>query len=107
MRFRLILLIIVSGLLSYANAQSTGGRGPSLGNGQRWAVVIGISQYKFLPSEQQLKYAARDAESFAAFLRTREGGDFDDDHIKVLLNDNATTRNIRSALGTWLPSKVQ
>ena len=104
MRFRLILLIIVSGLLSYAHAQT--GRGP-LGSGQRWAVVIGISQYKFLPAEQQLKYAANDAESFAAFLRTHEGGDFDDDHLKVLLNDNATTRNIRSALGTWLPSKVQ
>ena len=104
MRFRLILLIVISGLLSYAHGQT--GRSPSLGSGQRWAVVIGISQYKFLPAEQQLKYATNDAESFAAFLRTHEGGDFDDDHLKVLLNDNATSRNIRSALGTWLPSKV-
>ena len=109
MRFRLILfLIILSGVLTFAHAQSNGGRiSPGFGSGQRWAVVIGISQYKFLPAEQQLKYAAYDAESFAAFLRTHEGGDFDDEHMKVLLDENATARGIRSALGTWLPSRVQ
>ncbi|HZS46280.1 MAG TPA: caspase family protein [Blastocatellia bacterium] len=115
MRSRIVILLSLFVALLFASVALSSeprtvqpqSKSSVFGSGQRWAVVIGISQYKFLPAEQQLKYASADAESFAAFLRTPEGGEFDDEHMKVLLDDNATGRGIRSALGTWLPSKVQ
>src|SRR5499426_845163 len=72
------------------------------GRGQLWAVVIGISSYRNIPPEGQLRFAHRDAEDLAAFLRTPRGGGFPSNHIKVLLNQDATLSAIRTAIGTWL-----
>jgi len=72
------------------------------GKGQLWAVVIGISSYRNVPPEGQLRFAHRDAEDLAAFLRTPRGGGFPSNHIKVLLNQDATLSAIRTAIGTWL-----
>ena len=41
-------------------------------NRERWAVVIGVSSYKYAPPAAQLKFAHRDAEAFAQFLRDRK-----------------------------------
>ena len=41
---------------------------------ERWALVVGISSYKYVPPPGQLKYAHRDAEEFARFLRSPQGG---------------------------------
>jgi Flp pilus assembly protein TadD len=67
-----------------------------------WAVVIGISSYRNVSPEGQLRFAHRDAEDLAAFLRTPGGGGFPSNHIKVLLNQEATLSAIRTAIGTWL-----
>ncbi len=75
--------------------------------GARWAVVIGISQYKHLPPAAQLHYADRDAERFAAFLRTPEGGGLPAHHIHLLTNEHATLAGIRAALHTWLVETVK
>ena len=72
------------------------------GKGQLWAVVVGISNYRNVPPEGQLRFAHRDAEDLAAFLRTPRGGGFPSNHIKVLLNQDATLSAIRTAIGTWL-----
>ena len=40
------------------------------GKGQLWAVIVGISSYKNVPPEGQLRFAHRDAEELAAFLRS-------------------------------------
>jgi hypothetical protein len=40
------------------------------GRGKLWAVVIGISNYKNLAPEDHLQFAQRDAQEFAAFLRS-------------------------------------
>jgi Flp pilus assembly protein TadD/uncharacterized caspase-like protein len=72
------------------------------GKGQLWAVVVGISNYKNVPPEGQLRFAHRDAEDLAAFLRTPSGGGFPSNHIKLLLNQEATVSAIRTAIGTWL-----
>lgn len=69
----------------------------------RWALVIGVSSYKYAPPAAQLKYAHRDAEEFAKLLRSSEGGAFPSDHIRVLTNEAATLGAIRAALHTWLP----
>lgn len=70
--------------------------------GTRWAVVIGISSYAYLPPAAQLHYAHRDAEEFAGFLRSYAGGSLPADHIQLLENENATLAEIRAALETWL-----
>ena len=71
--------------------------------GTRWAVIIGISSYKYLPSKVQLRFAHRDAEDFADFLRSDAGGSIPDTHIRLLTNEQATLAEIRAALHTWLP----
>ncbi len=54
-----------------------------------YAVVVGISDYqeKEIPD---LRYADKDAEAFANFLRSNAGGRLDNDHLKVLINEQAT-----------------
>ncbi len=79
-------------------------RKPSVKRGpgpQAWAVVVGISEYADanIPA---LKYADRDAEAFASFLRTPEGGGYDSDHLRVLLNKEATLANLKDALMNFL-----
>ncbi|HWC76818.1 MAG TPA: caspase family protein, partial [Blastocatellia bacterium] len=73
------------------------------GKGSLWAVVIGVSSYKNLRPDEQLRFAHRDAEDFAAFLKSPNGGGFPASNIKVLLNQQATLASVRTALGTWLP----
>ncbi len=69
--------------------------------GDKWALVIGISEFKN-SSISQLKYAAKDAGDFADYL-VKEAH-FAPDHVKVLRNDQATQKHIMSELGSkWLP----
>jgi tetratricopeptide (TPR) repeat protein/uncharacterized caspase-like protein len=66
-------------------------------NGTTRAVVIGISDYqdKDIPD---LRFADRDAEAFANFLRSPAGGVLDGDHLKLLTNEKATAGRIAEAL---------
>ena len=67
----------------------------------KWALVIGIS--KFANPKHNLKYAAKDAQDFYNYLVTE--GHFKKDHVLLLLNENATRRNIMEAFGDkFLPS---
>ncbi|MBK9015499.1 MAG: caspase family protein [Saprospiraceae bacterium] len=61
------------------------------------AVVIGISDYQ---DEQipDLRFADRDAEAFAQWLRSPAGGSLPDNQIKVLTNKDATTGKMIAAL---------
>jgi hypothetical protein len=61
------------------------------------AVVIGISDYqdKDIPD---LRFADQDAEAFANFLRSPAGGALDEDHLKVLTNENASAGRVAEAL---------
>jgi uncharacterized caspase-like protein len=72
-----------------------------------WAVVIGISHYDNVPPEAQLRFADRDAQEFANFLRSPSGGGFPSDHVQILLNENASLPAVRTALGTWLPRSAE
>lgn len=66
--------------------------------GDRWAVVIGISSYK--DKKLNLKYADNDARSFYNALKDKCR--FDDKHIRLLLNEDATRENIRKNIDGWL-----
>ncbi len=66
----------------------------------KWALIVGISKFK--DSSINLKYSAKDARDFYNFL-IREGN-FAPDHVKMLINEEASRENILSALGDkWLP----
>ncbi len=67
---------------------------------QTRAVVIGISDYQD-PAIPDLRFADRDAEAFAEWLRSLAGGNLPDEHLNVLINDNATAGKIIAAL-EWL-----
>jgi len=97
-------------LLSFQS--TTGSRGfvpeaqiqkPEPRKGKLFAVVIGISKYDQSGSSiSNLKYADQDATSFLEFLKSPGGGALTDDSVTVLLNEQATTKNIRHALFTFL-----
>mgnify|MGYP001159107099 CR=1 FL=1 len=70
----------------------------------KWAVVIGVDRFVD-PRIPHLRYASKDAQDFAKFLV--EKANFAPDHVLLLLNEDATQRNIRSAIGDlWLPRRV-
>jgi tetratricopeptide (TPR) repeat protein len=73
------------------------------GGPTRWAVVIGVSKYKNVPPHAQLRFAHRDAEEFARFLRSPQGGALSSEHVRLLTDESATVGSIRATLRHWLP----
>jgi len=72
-------------------------------HGQKWAVLIGVSKYRHHENGLgDLEYAARDAQAFREFLLTPQGGAFPPDHVRLLLDEQATNEGIRTALFTFL-----
>ncbi len=70
---------------------------------ERWAVVIGISKYAYSGKRfGDLKYAAEDARLFRDFLASPESGGFSKDHIRCLLDQEASLAKVRSALFEFL-----
>jgi hypothetical protein len=66
----------------------------------KWALVVGISEFE--NPKLNLRYSAKDAADFASYLTNSAG--FAPDHVKILLNKDATQRRILSELGNkWLP----
>ncbi|MBS2007713.1 MAG: tetratricopeptide repeat protein [Cyanobacteria bacterium SZAS TMP-1] len=66
----------------------------------KWALVIGISQFK--DKSINLQYAAKDASDFADYLIHE--ANFAPDHVRLLTNEKATRTEIMSQLGdNWLP----
>ncbi|MCK4822662.1 caspase family protein, partial [bacterium] len=66
-----------------------------------WAVIIGISQYQYSGQKglTNLIFADDDAKSFTRSLHNLG---WSDSHIKLLINEDATQRNITIALESWL-----
>jgi tetratricopeptide (TPR) repeat protein len=69
-----------------------------------YALVIGISKYKNLSSQQQLQYSERDAEAIYSILISPEGGSFRAENVHTLIGAKATLTAIRRELEEWLPS---
>lgn len=73
--------------------------------GKLFAVVIGISHYIKSDNGGQindLQFADRDAQSVFDFLKSPAGGNLADSDSLLLLNDQATTEQVRHALFTFL-----
>ena len=75
--------------------------------GQKWAVVAGISDYKFggKGGLTELRFADRDAKALAEFLRSPEGGSFE--HVLELVNEEATYAKLREALWNFLGKAIE
>jgi hypothetical protein len=69
----------------------------------KFAVVVGIARYSDTASGlTNLQFADRDAQDFRDFLLSPDGGTFPKENIRLLLNEDATSQNLRSALFTFL-----
>lgn len=68
---------------------------------QKWAVVIGISNYQD-SRIAGLRYASSDARSFYDLLVSPRAGGYAPSRVKLLLDADATSQNIRNALFSWL-----
>lgn len=78
--FFIVILFFLLALFSQTSGVDTG-------PGQTYAVV---DQGEDIPD---LRYADKDAEAFAEFLRSSCGDSLDEDHLKVLLNKEAIVTN--------------
>jgi uncharacterized caspase-like protein len=72
----------------------------SSGAADRWALIVGIGSFSD-PNIEPLHYTASDAQSFAAALLDPKIGGFKADHVRMLMNADATTKNIKMDLN-WL-----
>lgn len=69
----------------------------------KWAVVIGLQEFAD-PTIPKLRYSAKDAKDFFDYLVDPAGGRFAKDHVKLLVNSDATKVNIMDVLGdSFLP----
>ncbi len=68
---------------------------------QNWAVIIGISKYQHSKRNglTNLIFADDDAKAFA---RSLHNVGWSESHIKLLINEQASKRNIEIALESWL-----
>ncbi len=64
----------------------------------RWGVIIGLAQYQHSGKWrlENLRYADNDATGLAEYLKSPQGGDFD--NVELLTNAQATAANIRIAI---------
>lgn len=74
------------------------GRGESA---RLWALVVGISKYRSAEI-RPLAYARKDAEAFARFLMSPQGGGFPREQVQVLLDEEATAAGLRRGLHSFL-----
>ncbi len=80
---------------------------PVVRTGKKYAIVVGIAEYKYLSGNEyrtelsNLKYSAKDAEAFRNFFNDvlRSGGGWD---IRFLTNEKATTVALDNELTTIL-----
>lgn len=97
---RLSLLVICNVFILFAYAQNAE-RGLSIKKdsaakpGNTYAIIIGISQYKTVPS---LQYADKDAQAFEDLLLSEAGGKVPRINIETFLNDKATKDNVADAI---------
>lgn len=71
---------------------------------QKWAIVIAVGKFKDkrMNNDQSVDKAAK---KFYSYLVSQTGGRFDKDHVKLLVNDDATQQSIATSFSpSWLGS---
>jgi tetratricopeptide (TPR) repeat protein len=105
-RCRLVAALLAGALL-VCSPRVTPGAGSAAAQGgpiqDKWAVVIGLADFAD-PSIPKLRYSGKDAKDFYDYLVDPAGGRFAKDHVKLLVNTDATKVNIMDVLGdSFLP----
>jgi len=72
--------------------------------GKKYAVLVGISQYRDARGLEWVQHADDDAEAFAAHLKSERGGKVDE--IEILTNGKATRTNILDTIRRVLTVKA-
>ena len=86
-RITMILLFLV-GMSSLALAYNN-----------TYAIIIGVADYKnFAPGKGDLNYTVKDASSFAAFLKSKNGGSVPASNIILLTNTRKPTSSLKVRL---------
>ncbi|HYC40065.1 MAG TPA: caspase family protein [Chitinophagaceae bacterium] len=78
------------------------GRDTSVSGPQTFAIIVGISNYKYV---KPLQFADKDAELFRDYLKSPAGGNVKDDNIFCLLNEKASNANFWGKGFQWLRAK--
>ncbi len=97
-RFGILFIGILSLLQAAAQPDERGLKktgDSSIQKGNTYAIIIGISQYKAVPS---LQFAHKDAQAFEDFLLSEAGGKISRINIETFLNENATRNNVADAI---------
>jgi len=80
----------------FARYEAERNPGPaSTNNVKIWAVVIGAAHYTHMPA---LRYTDDDAYQLYAFLKSPEGGALPDNQLRLLVDEDASKRNIMEAM---------
>ena len=101
MRNSILLLSFVFFLFN-SHAQVTTPPATNDTSAKTYAIIIGISNYKFI---QPLDFADKDAGLFRDFLKTPGGGNLKVDEIFCLLNEDAKAANFWIKGMNWVRSK--
>ena len=75
-------------------------------SGDAYAVLVGIDEYKDVQSLAPLSYAQKDCRDFHKVLADPAISDFPPQNIRILLGEEATTRNVEEALYTFAVRNV-
>ena len=94
------LMFFCIGLSSFGGLGGVGEAAP-----QKYAVVIGINRFAD-PRIRTLKYTMNDAQEVYRFLVDPRGGGFPQNNVRLLLNEQATQRAIKNAVGQFLPTRA-
>jgi hypothetical protein len=73
--------------------QQVAKRGPKM-----TGLIIGVGKYKYLPVENALEGADKDAKDLYNLLVSPEGGGFPRDSIKLLVQEQATSAAVKAAM---------
>jgi Caspase domain len=99
----LLILQLLSGTAFHVSAQTPlKMRDASIKGPQTFAIVMGISKYKYV---RPLVYADKDAELFRDYLKSPGGGSIKDENIFCLLNEKAISSNFWGKGFQWLKAK--
>ena len=95
MKYKILLTLLFGSLTLFSQSRNSS---------STYAVVVGISDYQ---DEEipDLRFADKDALAFAGFLQSPAGGSLDEDHLKVLTNEQATLGQFDAALW-WLVDEL-
>ena len=96
--------ILIAALTAFVHSfsQGTATPGASSEKGRTYAMIMGISTYKYI---RPLNYADSDAELFRDFLQSKGGGSLPDSVIYFLKNEDAKQANFWIKGMAWLQSR--